>query len=183
MLLIFNSKGDTKTAICGINELHCFSDAVVIHRRMRYFNDTYAAKFRAECNCLPSCVDIQFNSKISELDYINPNNEQRQDTYCYYVMISHSLLIVWRQINIMNFSVNISTMLTLTFDTNEFLLLKRSEKYADTMMFSTCGGLLGLFMGISLLNITEIFFYLILQIVHKFSKWNDRAYTVYPYTP
>lgn len=73
--------GDANTSICDGKELLCYSAAVRKHRQMRYVNDTYAADFRDRCNCLPSCVDISYETQIAELEYTQPNKDvHRQET-------------------------------------------------------------------------------------------------------
>lgn len=54
---------------------------------------------------------------------------------------------------------SVSTLLTISFKDNEFVSLKREEMYTTTNIVSTCGGLLSLFMGISLLSIAEIIYH------------------------
>ena len=46
------------------------------------------------------------------------------------------------------------------FKKNQFVALKRSELYGLTDFLSNCGGLLGLFMGFSILSIIELLYYL-----------------------
>lgn len=57
----------------------CYSEAVRKHRQMRYVNDTSAADFRDRCNCLPSCIDISYETQIAELKY-TLNDVNRQET-------------------------------------------------------------------------------------------------------
>lgn len=83
-------------------------------------------------------------------------------------------------------SVNTSTFLTISFKDNEFLTLKREEVYTLTGFISTCGGLLSLFMGISLLSIAEIIFHCTIGFCAKLSARKpqkfaaiNRSYTNY----
>lgn len=43
---------------------------------------------------------------------------------------------------------------------------KRSELYGPTDFLANCGGLLGLFMGVSLLSIVEIVYYLTIRLFY-----------------
>lgn len=54
--------------------------------------------------------------------------------------------------------------LKIFFKTGEFITLKRSELYGPTDFFASCGGLLGLFMGVSLLSIVEVIYYATLRL-------------------
>lgn len=66
-------QGDEYTAVCEVSDLPCYSVAVKKHREMRYINDTYAADFRDNCNCLPPCSDIQYKTEQTDLNYVQPN--------------------------------------------------------------------------------------------------------------
>lgn len=77
MFLLFVG-GDEDTPICDINDLPCYSEAVKKHREMRYVNDSYAAYFRENCNCWPSCSDIQYRTEITDLKYMQ--NKVLQET-------------------------------------------------------------------------------------------------------
>jgi amiloride-sensitive sodium channel len=49
--------------------------------------------------------------------------------------------------------------LTIFFKDAQFITSKRSELYGTTDFLANCGGLLGLFMGVSILSIVELFYY------------------------
>jgi hypothetical protein len=49
--------------------------------------------------------------------------------------------------------------LSLFFKEDQFITSKRSELYGRTDFLANCGGLLGLFMGVSLISILEIFYF------------------------
>jgi Amiloride-sensitive sodium channel len=48
---------------------------------------------------------------------------------------------------------------TLFFKEGQFITSKRSELYGRTDFLANCGGLLGLFMGVSLISILEILYF------------------------
>lgn len=56
------------------------------------------------------------------------------------------------------------TRLLIYFKDTEFITLKRSELYGPTDFLANCGGLLGLFMGVSLLSIVEVTYYATLRL-------------------
>lgn len=58
--------------------------------------------------------------------------------------------------------------------------MKRSEMYTMTSIFSTFGGLLGLFMGISLLSVTEIIVHCAIRMAYKLAE--KKTAQPYPYT-
>lgn len=51
-----------------------------------------------------------------------------------------------------------------------FLALKRAEFFTQTDLLANCGGLLGLFLGISMLSLFEIVYYLTLRLVCNLSR-------------
>lgn len=53
--------------------------------------------------------------------------------------------------------------LSIFFKENQFITSKRSELYGPTDFLANCGGLLGLFMGVSLLSIVEIIYFCTLR--------------------
>lgn len=50
-------------------------------------------------------------------------------------------------------------LFTAYFKTANFLPIKRSELFSNTDLIASCGGLLGLFLGFSLLSVIEIIYY------------------------
>lgn len=54
--------------------------------------------------------------------------------------------------------------LSIFFKEHEFITSKRSELYGRTDFLANCGGLLGLFMGVSLLSIVELIYYATLRL-------------------
>jgi hypothetical protein len=67
------------------------------------------------------------------------------------------------------------------FKSNKFVVNKRSERFGFIDFISNCGGLMGLFMGISLLSIAESFHYFIYflwQLVCNLYYRNNRVYDI-----
>lgn len=54
--------------------------------------------------------------------------------------------------------------LSIFFKEHQFITSKRSELYGLTDFMSNCGGLLGLFMGVSVLSIIEVIYYFTLRL-------------------
>lgn len=53
---------------------------------------------------------------------------------------------------------------SIYFKEAQFITSKRSELYGPTDFLANCGGLLGLFMGVSLLSLVEIVYYLTVRL-------------------
>lgn len=54
--------------------------------------------------------------------------------------------------------------LSIYFKEHQFITSKRSELYGQTDFLANCGGLLGLFMGVSVLSIVEVIYYCTLRL-------------------
>lgn len=55
--------------------------------------------------------------------------------------------------------------LSIFFKETQFITSKRSELYGLTDFLANCGGLLGLFMGISILSFVELFYFCSLRLI------------------
>ncbi|XP_026496020.2 pickpocket protein 28 [Vanessa tameamea] len=118
-------------------------------------NDTLgeARRVAAECKCLPACTSIEYEAETSQADYdwkaifkaFNlPIDEEDKDLLYARVMIF--------------------------FKEAQFITSRRSELYGQTDFLANCGGLLGLFMGFSILSVAEIIYFLTLRLFCLFWK-------------
>lgn len=55
----------------------------------------------------------------------------------------------------------------LFFKEDHFISLKRAELFGITDFIANCGGLLGLFMGVSLLSIVEIIYFCTIRWIYR----------------
>lgn len=94
-----------------------------------------------ECNCLPACTSITYDAEISQARY---NWEDLFKAY---------------KNPIDEFPGIQFARLSIFFKENQFITSKRSELYGPTDFMANCGGLLGLFMGVSLLSIVELVYF------------------------
>ena len=68
---------------------------------------------------------------------------------------------------IFNFSCLCSASLSLFFKEDQFWTSKRSELYNIVEVIANIGGILGLFMGVSILSVVELVYFIILHFVQK----------------
>lgn len=54
--------------------------------------------------------------------------------------------------------------LSIFFKEHQFITSRRSELYGQTDFLANCGGLLGLFLGVSVLSIIEVIYYFTLRL-------------------
>jgi hypothetical protein len=77
-----------------------------------------------------------------------------------------------------NFSDSVNAIYVV-FKETKFMTLLRSERYGFIDFISNCGGLMGLFMGMSIVSIVEIFYYTAVFLYHLIFKLccrNNRVY-------
>ncbi|XP_026321153.1 pickpocket protein 28 isoform X2 [Hyposmocoma kahamanoa] len=125
-----------------------------------------AREVAASCKCLPACTSIEYEAETSQADYDwkalfqayklpIPDNEE--DLHYARVMIF--------------------------FKEAQFITSRRSELYGQTDFLANCGGLLGLFMGFSILSVIEILYFLTLRLLCMFYRRRvakNKASTVSP---
>lgn len=64
--------------------------------------------------------------------------------------------------------------LSIYFKENQFITSRRSELYGSTDFLAAIGGLLGLFMGVSVLSIVEIIYFCTLRLCCNLRSRNGR---------
>lgn len=67
------------------------------------------------------------------------------------------------------FRVQLSHLIVF-FKDAQFIPVMRSELFGLTDFLANCGGLLGLFMGVSILSLVEIFYYCVIKPLIMWSK-------------
>uniref|UniRef100_A0A1A9WD09 Pickpocket protein 28 n=1 Tax=Glossina brevipalpis TaxID=37001 RepID=A0A1A9WD09_9MUSC len=133
--------------VCGPKKISCLYDAED-KLALEEFNQGVSAtdsSYRAPttCNCLPACTSIAYEAEISQADYdyksltgLKGTSNPKDELYGAK-----------------------KSRLSIFFKEAQFLTSKRSELYGTTEFLANCGGLLGLFMGVSTLSIVEILYF------------------------
>lgn len=98
-------------------------------------------------NCLPACRSISYDAEISmaeyELDEYEFQTKNKQPSGRKDILRSRVLI---------------------TFKDDQFLASRRAEMYTKIDFIANCGGILGLFMGFSILSIVEMVYFSTLRI-------------------
>ncbi|XP_055307989.1 pickpocket protein 28-like, partial [Sitodiplosis mosellana] len=129
----FSMPRDKETKICGGANIKCYESA---ERKLLAAVSASVKSYRDQCNCLPSCRYTQYNPSIDRIMFKTDE-------------ISSNGKMV---------------MLTIKFKDYQLLdVEKRTELYTNSDFLSVCGGLLGLFMGISALSIIELIYFATLR--------------------
>lgn len=102
---------------------------------------TDSRRGETKCNCLPLCTSITYDAEISQATF------NWQDLFRAFK-------------NPLDEFPNIQfARLSIFFKEAQFITSKRSELYGPTDFLANCGGLLGLFMGVSLLSFVELAYF------------------------
>ena len=88
---------------------------------------------------MPSCSSIDYKIEV-RYEKMKPQSEGNED-------VRSSLLVY--------------------FADDEFVVLRRYASYGTVSMLSDIGGLLGLFLGVSVLSIVEIFYFFVIRLVNN----------------
>ncbi|XP_045500213.1 pickpocket protein 28-like [Colias croceus] len=112
-------------------------------------NDTLgdARKVAARCECLPACTSIEYEAETSQADY--------------------DWMAIFRAHHIPADNIDpdlLYARVMIFFKEAQFITSRRSELYGQTDFLANCGGLLGLFMGFSILSVAEILYFLSLRL-------------------
>lgn len=68
--------------------------------------------------------------------------------------------------------------ITIFFREQQIPVLKRVEVYSYTDFLAICGGLLGLFLGVSVLSIVEFLYYSTLRLYWRLRQWKSENIVV-----
>ncbi|CAO1385585.1 unnamed protein product [Diamesa serratosioi] len=138
---------DNTTKVCYFGQQFCadWSETSWISRTWNPNGESTSEsdEYEDDCNCLPSCNSISYYAESSYGDY-------------YYNEFLESIDIKFDE-------DKYATLLRIYFEEDQFISVTRSELFGVVDFLSNCGGLLGLFMGISILSIVEFIYYFSLR--------------------
>ncbi|KOB70726.1 putative pickpocket [Operophtera brumata] len=106
-----------------------------------------AREVSSRCKCLPACTSIEYEAETSQADY-----DWRAIYRAYRLNITDEM-------SELSFA-----RVMIFFKEAQFITSRRSELYGQTDFLANCGGLLGLFMGFSILSVAEILYFLTLRL-------------------
>ncbi|XP_062555533.1 pickpocket protein 28-like [Armigeres subalbatus] len=134
--------------VCSLHDSPCYQSAVshiskMSARNKAKVNDDLPA---ASCNCLPTCNYVEYRTQVSQAKWNWQNGE-----YFNYM-----------ERKPMTSGVHQSKMV-IYFREADFIPLVRKEKSSISGMIANCGGLMGLFMGVSILSLVELIYYCTLR--------------------
>lgn len=129
--------------MCGIHKRPCLYEIEDKFSEFEISESNNNEKKSTSCDCLPLCTSIEYNVEISQADYKLEDNLKDVNEDAKY------------------------TKLIIFFKNSQFIASKRSELYGMTDFLANCGGLLGLFMGVSLLSLVELAYFFIIRLFQR----------------
>lgn len=161
---------DAKTKMCGYRSLLCIYEA-----EDELFNP-YEGTPNEElgCNCLPACTSITYDAETSQADF-----DWRQFLTAHGAVPgsfpgSHDQVNAGTVVNVaLSIFRDQLARVVIFFRDSEFITSKRSELYGQTDFLANCGGLLGLFMGVSILSLVEVLYFFTLRVWYRLKKYRE----------
>ncbi|EDW26343.1 GL26473 [Drosophila persimilis] len=151
----FSMPRNVNMPVCGAANVKCYHKAED-ELLLREFTQGLVSsgentRGETECNCLPSCTSIAYEAEISQADFdyktvINRDTPEGKETQTKLEGMKMSRV-------------------SLFFKEAQFLTSRRSELYGTTDFLANCGGLLGLFMGVSMLSIVELVYFCTVRLI------------------
>ncbi|XP_055590905.1 pickpocket protein 28-like [Uranotaenia lowii] len=127
--------------ICGLGLKKCYQDAMIELLEMEANLYGRSQRFVKECSCLPGCTSILYNTEISQASF----------DWTKVITIESKLGKALEGTQLAHLQV--------FFKDSRLRPIERNELYGSTDLIANCGGLLGLFMGVSLLSLMEIMYF------------------------
>ncbi|XP_037044105.1 pickpocket protein 28-like [Bradysia coprophila] len=152
------------TKVCGIGRLGCYERA---QKKLIEKVRSTGLSFLDKCNCLPACTQITYDVEISQA---------KVDWEVELGVISLNVLgpLIGRRKRSLKKKHYDMAGLIIFFKEHQFISLKRSERFGLTDFFANCGGLLGLFMGISVISIAEVIYFFTLRLGCSLRMYRSR---------
>ncbi|XP_031340947.1 pickpocket protein 28-like [Photinus pyralis] len=146
------------TKICGPAKFRC-----VQRCKTRFAGVGNSTSAKRPCNCWPACTSLTYDVEISQTDWSWSEE-----------------FGVWRQLN--DRQLNITphnthlSMLSVYYKELQFLNCERKELYGTVEFFSNTGGLLGLFIGFSIVSAAELVYFLTVRIICNIIMYGTRTW-------
>ncbi|XP_063909903.1 pickpocket protein 28-like [Zophobas morio] len=125
------------------------------------------------CGCVPAYFPHNKTTKLcgrnrsgclqkSERVMAHLESGLTQDPVCNCLPSCNSVIYTW-EVDSKESEYQHRIVVTLQYKNVKFNVLERNELFGDVNFWSSCGGILGLFAGFSVLSLAEIFYYLVFR--------------------
>ncbi|XP_052753508.1 pickpocket protein 28-like [Galleria mellonella] len=155
----FHMPHNDSESICTVNKLDCIKKA--IDEFTNEIFDDFVEDEPDPCLCLPPCDQISYDAEILKTDF---NFSSIINQFQKLAEIDLSNLIE---------SYDYSRI-DIYFKEPRFASMRRSELFGLTDFLANCGGLLGLFLGFSVLSLIEIIYFCTLRLGFTLKKDLDQ---------
>ncbi|KAK5641659.1 hypothetical protein RI129_010206 [Pyrocoelia pectoralis] len=149
----FHMPRNQTTKMCGPGNALCMKRAEAEMHTREVDLDHANANNIERCNCLPSCTSLTYNAELSQAYFNWPK------------------VFEGFQVNFSEFPGVAMSRVFFFFKEQQFITSERNELYGLTDFLSSCGGLLGLFIGFSSLSIIEIIYFLSLRLMGNIKNY------------
>ncbi|XP_055600000.1 pickpocket protein 28-like [Uranotaenia lowii] len=142
----FSMPRSQNTPICTLHDSPCYQKAVYQMLKYETIDGEQEKEHLGTCNCMPACNDIVYQTQISQA----PWNWQNGTVFSYMEKqfekdeVHQSKVIIY-------------------FKETQFIPLRRTEIIGVSEMIASCGGLMGLFLGVSIVSLVELVYYITLK--------------------
>lgn len=159
--------GINSTQICGLAKIKCYSD---VEQKVSRRN----AVGNLKCHCLPACSSVSYDAELSFAKYeLRKYYKAKRITYVDRSLFCSNQLIIIK-LKFILYCRRQYARIFISFKDNQFFASRRSELYGRADFLANCGGLLGLFMGFSLLSLIEMIYYCTLRLACNLKKRQRR---------
>ncbi|XP_001851494.2 pickpocket protein 28 [Culex quinquefasciatus] len=131
---------DEEDKLCNVQKQHCGTVDSHLRSREKKIRPRRNSDAKS-CHCLPTCTYVKYETEMlqTDLDYRSIRKERKESSNISYTQIS------------------------VHYNKEKFPTFERTDSYTITELLGTFGGLLGLFMGVSLLSFVEILYFCTLR--------------------
>ncbi|KAH8405086.1 hypothetical protein KR222_000906 [Zaprionus bogoriensis] len=144
--------------VCGISDIACYiaaQDELYALQQNQTLQQTGGGNDKDMCNCMPACTSLEYNFEISRALYRFDKTIQ-----------------AFREVY--ELTDAIGSRLTVHFKEPQFTAIKRTILFGVSTLISNCGGIFGLFMGISSLSFIELVYFFSMRICGSCSQRRKR---------
>ncbi|XP_030554452.1 pickpocket protein 28 [Drosophila novamexicana] len=144
--------------VCGLESIACYTaaqDELYSLLQNQTIQQSLDPNAKVMCNCMPACTSLEYNFEISRAFY---NVEKT--------------IRAFREVY--EHTDAIGSRLTVYFKEHQFTAIKRTILFGVSTLISNCGGIFGLFMGISSLSFIELVYFFSMRICGSCSQRRKR---------
>ncbi|KAK4874758.1 hypothetical protein RN001_014118 [Aquatica leii] len=148
------------TRICGYGKLRCTIEAIDKFVAIKHskIDDGDVQDLIEKCDCRQTCSSLNFEAEISQVDW---KWQKRSKTLASIEMNTKSPYLYQY------------TKIQIFFKDLQFISSERNELYGLMDFLSSCGGLLGLFIGFSFISLIELMYFLTIRVICNYKNFKN----------